>query len=88
MPSPRTNGKDALIGRDGVAMGEGAAVVPAGSLPRPAAAPPAAQEPEVEVVRADDGTIRAITVRCTCGRQITLQCDYIEEEGHQDGQDS
>ena len=88
MQSPRANGRNALIERGHVTMAEGTAIVPAGSVPRPAAAPSAAQEPEVEVIRADDGTIRAITVRCTCGRQITLQCDYVEEGDHQDGEDS
>jgi len=36
-------------------------------------------EPHVDIVRGPDGTIEAITVRCTCGRETTLHCEYQEE---------
>jgi hypothetical protein len=36
-------------------------------------------EPQVDITRASDGTIEAITVRCTCGRETTLHCEYPDE---------
>ena len=36
-------------------------------------------EPHVDITREPDGTIEAITVRCTCGREITLHCEYPDE---------
>jgi hypothetical protein len=38
-----------------------------------------ASEPHVDIVRGDDGTIEAILVRCTCGRETTLHCEYLDE---------
>lgn len=34
-------------------------------------------QPEVTVSKAEDGTIQSVTVRCTCGREIPLQCEYL-----------
>lgn len=47
--------------------GEAARVVP----PRP----PGDCEPHVELVR-DGGHVRAIDIRCACGKRIYLQCEY------------
>ncbi len=44
-------------------------------------------QPEVDFVKAQDGTVQSITVRCTCGRDITLQCEYLEDGG-ENGQES
>ena len=58
--------------------------VPVGS---PASRPPGRKvegqrpEPELEVVRAPDGSVAAIVVQCTCGRRITLECDYLLDSG-------
>jgi len=50
--------------------------------PAPASAPrQPAGEPEVELTRAPDGTITAITVRCPCGRHVTLECEYSDRGG-------
>ena len=53
------------------------------SVPKPAA--PADEhlegDPQVHLHRAEDGSVRAITVRCPCGREITMQCEYIDEGG-------
>jgi len=44
-------------------------------------------EPEVVPERAEDGTIERITVRCTCGRETVINCDYLDEGGDQDEPD-
>ncbi len=64
-----------------VSLGTDAARVPVGevvSRPKP---PPRQEEEDaqVELQRADDGTIRAIIVRCPCGRTTTLQCEYFDQ---------
>lgn len=41
----------------------------------------AEEEPSVELHRGPDGTVSAITVRCSCGNEITLQCEYLGEGG-------
>lgn len=38
-------------------------------------APPKAQ-PRIELVRADDGTVRAIDITCGCGEKIRVLCEY------------
>ena len=66
-----------LLKQDRVALGQTAARVPAGQLPRPARRPAEPDgEPEVRLIRADDGTVTQITVRCPCGRETTLDCQY------------
>ncbi len=40
-----------------------------------AAAPPAAGEPHIELIREGD-VVQAIEVTCTCGRKIRLRCLY------------
>ena len=37
-------------------------------------------QPEVIPNRSADGKISTITVRCSCGREIHINCDYLEEE--------
>jgi len=71
-----------LLKQDRVVLGQSVARVPAGQLPRPT--PRSAQngdEPEVHLVRAEDGTVTQITVRCPCGRETTLHCEYPDHGG-------
>jgi hypothetical protein len=77
-----------LLKQDQVTLGQTAARVPAGQLPRPTR-PPAEPhgEPEVHLTRADDGTVIQITVRCPCGRETTLQCQY-PDQGETDGNET
>jgi hypothetical protein len=37
-----------------------------------------AGQPAVEVLRGSGGEVRAIVVQCTCGEQITIECQYQE----------
>ena len=37
-----------------------------------------AGQPAVEVLRGPAGAVRAIVVQCTCGEQITIECQYQE----------
>jgi hypothetical protein len=68
-----------VLKRGQVVFGGGTAKVPVGGLPRGrllAANAETGGEPEVNVVRGADGTIEQITLRCPCGRETTLQCEY------------
>lgn len=67
-----------LLKQSNVTLGQTAARVPAGQMPRAVPPPPAARdgEPEIRLTRAADGTITQITVRCPCGRETTLHCQY------------
>lgn len=56
-----------------------AAPVPVGDVPSPAKSQHEEEDPEIQVDRGGDGTIRAITVRCSCGRVTTLECEYSEQ---------
>jgi hypothetical protein len=72
--------KNGLVKKDRVVFDAGPARVPVGDLPRRRARPAGADaggEPHVEVLKAEDGTVQQVTVRCPCGRQVTLQCDYL-----------
>ena len=72
-----------------VLLGPEAVEVPVGRLDvRPASAPAPEGEPEIDVQRAEDGTVRAIQVRCPCGRVTTLQCEYFEQGGKNESKDS
>ncbi len=72
-----------------VLLGQEAIEVPVGRLDvRPASAPVPEGELEIEVERAEDGTVRAIQVRCPCGRVTTLQCEYFEQGGQNESKDS
>ncbi len=71
--------KDGLLKGDAVRNG-GPVRIPAAPLPSPR--PPERHdeedgEPEVELHRGPDGAVSAISVRCPCGREITLQCEYL-----------
>ncbi len=86
--------KGGLLKQQGVDFGEEPVPVPVAALPaatpRREAAPvptdPAGEhlegDPQVHLHRAEDGSVRAITVRCPCGREITMQCEYIDEGGN------
>jgi hypothetical protein len=79
----RTRG--GLLKQQAVAFGGEAVRVPAGAVPAPRPAPPAPGQPEgaphVHLHRDEDGSVRSITVRCPCGREITLQCEYLDDGG-------
>lgn len=77
-------GKGGLLKQGTVAFGREAIKVPVGQMPARRHAPSAAHpegEPEVQLIRAEDGSVRAITVRCPCGREISLQCEYLGDGG-------
>lgn len=80
MPQPGSRGRGALLRQDRVAFDRTPARVSAGPLP-PSCRPPAEPggEPDVQLVRAPDGTVIQITVRCPCGRQTTLRCEYSDQ---------
>ena len=82
--------RDAILSAGRVIVHAGKVRIPAGPTAQ-ADAPSAAEtpapagrkapakpsdQPEVELVRGRDGVIRAIVVRCTCGRELRLQCEY------------
>ncbi len=71
-------GRDGLFKRDRVMFDRQPAGVPvqAPRPRRPHAEGAEGSQAEVQVAKAPDGTIQQITVRCTCGREITLYCDY------------
>jgi len=72
--------KNGLVKRDRVEPGAGPARVPVGDFARRRGRPTDADpggEPDVKVARGDDGTVQQITVRCPCGREIILQCEYF-----------
>ncbi|KPK66191.1 MAG: hypothetical protein AMK73_00875 [Planctomycetes bacterium SM23_32] len=77
------DGRERLLKGHRVQVLQEAVQVPVGRLPVRQTAPEPSRgdvgEPEVQMVRADDGTIQQITIRCTCGRQTTLQCEYLTQ---------
>jgi hypothetical protein len=78
------DGRGVVLKRDRVAHRPEPVPVPVGELPP---GPPHGRggpsadggEPEVQVRRGPDGAIQSITVTCSCGREMTLQCEYFEE---------
>ena len=85
------NRKGAILKEDQVVVRSAPVSVPPGDItrPRPRAAdtaPGAPDEPELNVIRAADGTIQSIHVRCPCGREISLQCEYVTDGGGEDEQ--
>ncbi len=85
-------GRHRLLKRDDVALRPEAARIPAPGLPRPSPAAPPQQdapgEPEVSIVKADDGTVQRITVRCPCGREMTLECEYFAQGEDDESKDA
>ena len=68
-----------ILKSDQVGIGSEPASIPVGALPQRrarAGGPDLAGEPEVKFTKAADGTVEQITVRCPCGREVTLQCEY------------
>ena len=79
-------GRDGLLKEQKVSLGEQAVKVPVGQVPRKTqrmTGADAGPQAEVKTVRGEDGTVRQITVRCPCDREITLQCEYLGQ-GEQD----
>ena len=37
-------------------------------------------EPELDLVKNDEGTVTHMHVKCPCGRELTVECDYSTEE--------
>jgi hypothetical protein len=74
-------GRGDLLKSKNVARAEGRFRVPVAGMPETAQRPePEPQaDPAVELHRGPDGTVAAITVRCSCGEEITLQCEYLGE---------
>lgn len=76
-----SDGRDRLLKGHRVVLNDEAARIPAPGLPGPRPAPSPqdgpAGRPEVHIVKADDGTVQKITVRCPCGRETTLECEYF-----------
>ncbi|MGD2175585.1 MAG: hypothetical protein PVJ27_09295 [Candidatus Brocadiaceae bacterium] len=70
-----------------VAFGSEPARIPVGDVaPRHRPQPAVEEEPEINIDRAEDGTVRTIEVRCTCGRTISLQCEYFEQGGEDEAE--
>ena len=70
-----------IVKAERVAYIEKVVTVPAGQIPREPlsqAQGKAQAQPEVTVSKAEDGAIQTVTVRCTCGREIPLQCEYLD----------
>jgi hypothetical protein len=56
--------------------------VPSGQIPqhRPSTANSAGVgNAEVDVATDERGVVQSITVRCSCGREVTLKCEYLPE---------
>ena len=72
-----------LLKDDSFALGQGAVEVPVGSESGKGREPAAAvrPEPEVDFTRTGDGAIEWIVVHCTCGQEIRLRCEYLEDGG-------
>ena len=80
MPDQPTDQRGRLFKGGQTAVGREDVKIPAGRLPAPTRGARAAgggQPPEIGTVLAADGTIEQITVRCSCGEEIVIQCDYL-----------
>jgi hypothetical protein len=90
MAEPHAEGRCRLLKRHEVYLQDEAAHIPAPRLPRrrPAAGQDAAPaEPRIDLQKGEDGTVQKVNVLCTCGRKITLECEYFgqgEDDGQQD----
>ena len=77
-------GATEVLDHDRVSFDAQACRIPVGEIPaaQPAAAPHEdGREAILDFLRAQDGTVEAIIVRCLCGRELTLQCEYEEDGG-------
>ncbi|MHC4481835.1 MAG: hypothetical protein ACYS1C_12835 [Planctomycetota bacterium] len=83
-------GRGGVLNAEQVVFDEAAVQVPVGELPRRMRLAPEADgaEPEVKLTRGDDGSVKQITVHCPCGREITLQCEYLAQGENDAKQDS
>jgi hypothetical protein len=75
-----STGRECVLKETQVVFDDGVVSVPVGEIRRkrsPAASTDTDEQPEVKAVRNDDGTIEQITVRCPCGRETTIQCEYL-----------
>ncbi len=73
-----------VLTEDRIVVGREPVSVPSGRMPKPRKAPAPAEtahEPQVQAVTGPDGSVHSILVRCTCGREITLQCEYFADGG-------
>lgn len=75
------NNQQGLLKQHAVAYRREAVKVPVARRNPRRPAPAAGGEPTVDLHRGPDGAVQAITVRCTCGKEITLQCEYLGEGG-------
>ncbi len=53
---------------------------PAGEEDRDTSAEVPSGEPELEPIQDDEGTVTHIHVRCPCGRELMVECDYSTED--------
>ncbi len=77
-------GRSRLLTGDDISFSRRSVTIAVSSAPGVAGARPTGTgpaQPEVIPVGAEDGKIDMITVRCTCGREITITCDYAQEGG-------
>ena len=73
---------DSLIRSDRIRFSKDAVSVPVPSGAPQRGGPPAVQgEAVVDLVQGPDGSVQLIKVRCTCGRVITLHCEYLTDGG-------
>lgn len=77
MPPDPGRRADSLLKRHLVTDRAGGVDIPTGSaVPQRPVPIPATGDPGVEVVKAADGTIQRIIVRCPCGRETSITCEY------------
>lgn len=75
-----STGRECVLKESRVVFDGGVVSIPVGEVrPKRPPAPSADtdEQPDVKAVRSDDGTIEQITVRCPCGRETTIQCEYL-----------
>ena len=73
--------KDGLLKAEHIVYDTAPMRVPQGSVASRAASARPEQlggEPDVDYIRDENGAVKSILIRCACGREITLQCEYLE----------
>ena len=82
MEERTTAEKNGLLKANEVSLMDKPVHVPQGVCPPGLAAsggqPTGADQPEVEYVKDDQGVVKSVVVYCPCGRQIHLQCEYMD----------